>query len=97
LCIYLQFKLENVALNNKGMGRKNITFTAERHEKIFKIYEEVVKKYGENARFMTKSHFYLEVAAVTGWSHYTIMKIVREALKIKTKNKIESFKNHIRK
>jgi len=82
------------------MGRKNITFTRERHDKIFKVYEEVVKKYGENARFMNKIHFYQEVAAMENLSHYTIMKIVQERLGTKTKNfkkRDELLKNHIRK
>jgi len=63
------------------MGDKRITLTEERHDDIYKVYEEVIKKYGEAAKYMTKSHFYHETAAMVKMSHYTIMKIVRKRLK----------------
>lgn len=65
----------------REMGkRKNITLTEERHDDIFKVYEEVVASYGETAKYMTKSAFYEETAARVKFSSETVRKIVAKRL-----------------
>lgn len=63
------------------MGGKYITLSHERHDRVFRIYEEVVKSYGVAARYMLRTHFYHEVAARTSYSWYTVAKIIRSKLK----------------
>ena len=61
--------------------RKNITLTEERHDTIFKVYEEVVRSYGETARHMAKNAFYEETAARVSYSAETVRKVVAKRMR----------------
>lgn len=68
--------------------QRDLTTTKKRHDKIFEVYEAVIKKYGDEAKNMDKTELYHEVAAKTNFSHNTVIKIVEEKMKEKVKNNL---------
>jgi len=78
LCLLLYLILEN-AIKNKKMANEKILLTKERHDELYKLFENVIKEYGWMARHMPIMFFYQETAKRSiGYSWHTVRKVVTE-------------------